>query len=111
MPGSRLGPSRACAFALSQCLPRAPRHSHRPLDVRIVRVLVEEQHDLAARALARISVLQPLGPVAKDVLAARATDLDRIFHDNSSIDSERRRSEGLLLKMTIDREITEHADL
>ncbi len=53
----------------------------------------------------------PIGPVAKDVLAARATDLDRIFHDNSSIDSERRRSEGLLLKMTIDREITEHADL
>ncbi|WP_156164849.1 hypothetical protein [Bradyrhizobium sp. LTSP885] len=43
-------------------------------------VFVEEQDDLASRTLARIAVLQPLGAIAKDVLAARAIDLDGIFH-------------------------------
>jgi hypothetical protein len=50
-----------------------------------VGIFVEEQDDLASRTLARIAVLQPLGAITKDVLAARATDLDGVFHGGLKI--------------------------
>ncbi|WP_173642895.1 hypothetical protein [Bradyrhizobium sp. 41S5] len=50
-----------------------------------MRVLVEEEDDLATWALPRITVLQPLGAITKDVLATSATDLDGIFHIDPKI--------------------------
>jgi len=50
-----------------------------------MRVLVEEEDDLAARALTRVTILQPLGAITKDVFAACATDLDGVFHIDPKI--------------------------
>lgn len=94
LPPSGCSLSRIHGFAFTQFFSCAPRQSHRSLDVRIGRVLVKEQHDLAARALARVTVLQPPRAIAKKVLAACATDLDGIFHDNSNIDEQRGRSQS-----------------
>ncbi|WP_163467752.1 hypothetical protein, partial [Klebsiella michiganensis] len=52
------------------------RIAHRPLDEGVLRVLGEEQNDLAARALPGITVLQSSGAIAKHALAARALNLD-----------------------------------
>ncbi|UGA47139.1 hypothetical protein HU230_0014280 [Bradyrhizobium quebecense] len=56
-----------------------------------MRVLVEEEDDLAAWALTRVTVLQPLGAITKDVLAASATDLDGVFHIDPKISTNNER--------------------
>lgn len=61
-----------------------------------MRVLVEEEDDLAARALARVTVLQPLGAITKDVLAASATDLDGIFHIDPKISTNNESAGNLI---------------
>jgi hypothetical protein len=55
---------------------QAARRPHRALDIGLLGILVKEEHDLTARALPRIAVLQPPGTIAKRVFASIAFDLN-----------------------------------
>jgi hypothetical protein len=73
-----------------------------------VGIFVEEQDDLASRTLARVAVLQPLGAIAKDVLAARATDLNGIFHDGLKMSARSLRASPSM-KHIVDQKSAKHA--
>lgn len=67
-----------------------PRASHGALDEGVLRVLGEEQHDFATRALSGIAVLQPSRAIAKHRLAARALDLDEAHTPTTMMIGNRR---------------------
>ncbi len=55
-----------------------PGGSHDAADGLILRVFIEEQHDLAGRTLTRIAVLKPAGAFAEYAPATPASDLNGI---------------------------------
>ena len=59
---------------------KAARRPHGALDIGVVGILVEKQHDLAGRALSGKAVLQSPGAVAKYALAPGAADLNGVHH-------------------------------
>jgi hypothetical protein len=63
---------------LAQFRPDLSGRLHGAADGLLLGVLVEEQHDLAGRALPRIAILQPSGALAEHALATAASDLHGI---------------------------------
>src|SRR3954451_7720780 len=59
------------------------RASHRALDEGMLRVLREEQHHFATRALPGIAIPQPSRAIAEQRLAPRALNLDGTHADNN----------------------------
>src|SRR5690349_3398002 len=61
--------ARLLGFGLAQGGADTPGIFHGASGGLVLRVFIEEQHDLAGRTLARIAVLQPAGALAKNASA------------------------------------------
>jgi hypothetical protein len=70
----------AGGFGVAQQSAYPARRLHGALDIRVLGILIEKQHDLASRALPGKAILQSPGAIAKYALALGAADLNGVDH-------------------------------
>jgi hypothetical protein len=65
-------------FGIAQQSAQAARRLHGALDIGVLGILIEKQHDFASRALPGKAILQSPGALAKYALAPGAADLNGV---------------------------------